>query len=116
MYLLMIQLFKMEYKEDVLLAMTSCGIQKGNLFEGQNLERALERDFPLFTGLIKSDLERERFSMLITSIVDEKSRIREMIHLLKDADVDITRDNIMRIILIPADMIIDNSVQYDKGN
>ena len=115
MYLLIIQLFKMEYKDDLLLAMNSCGIKKGNTIEGQNLELALERDFPLFTCLIKSDLERERFSMLIISVVDEKRRAKDLIHLLKEADIDIIRENIMRIILISADMVIDNTLQWEAN-
>ncbi len=115
MYLLLIQLFKIEYKEDLLLAMTSCGIQKGSAFEGQDLNMALERDFPLFTGLIKSDDERERFSMLITAVIEEKEQVNELVQLLKEADIDITRENIFRIIVLPAEMVIDSGRQWEKG-
>ncbi|MFC1569762.1 hypothetical protein ACFL4L_05970 [bacterium] len=115
MYFLIIQLFKIEYKEDVLLAMTSCGIQKGSAFEGQNLDKVLERDFPLFTGLIKSDDERERYSMLITSVVDKKERVKEFIQLLKEADIDITENNILRVVMIPAEIVVDNTQQWERG-
>lgn len=114
MYLLIIQLFKIEYKEDLLLAMTSCGIHKGNAFDGQNLDKVLERDFPLFTGLIKSDDERERFSMLITSVVEKREQVKELISLLKEADIDIAKDNILRVILIPADMVIDEHQRWER--
>jgi len=113
MYFLIIQLFKVEYKEDVLLAMTSCGIQQGSAFEGQNLDKMLEREFPLFTGLIKSDDERERFSMLITSVVDTKKRVQEFVQLLKEADIDITKNNILRVVMIPAEMIMDDKQQWE---
>jgi len=115
MYLLIIQLFKMEFKEDLLLAMTSCGIDKGSAFEGQNLDNVLEREFPLFTGLIKSDDERERFSLLITSVVDKKERVQELIHLLMEADIDISKENIMRVVLIPAEVVFDHTQYWEKS-
>ncbi|MBN2104459.1 hypothetical protein JW835_10505 [bacterium] len=114
MYFLIIQLFKVEYKEDVLLAMTSCGIQKGSAFEGQNLDKVLEREFPLFTGLIRSEDEREQFSILITSVVDSKKRVREFVQLLKEADIDIKRENILRVVMIPSEMIIDHTQQWES--
>ena len=114
MYYLIIQLFKTEYKEDVLLAMTSCGIQKGSAYEGQNLDHAMVHEFPLFTGLIKSDDGRERYSLLISTVVDKKNRVRELIHLLKEADIDVNREKILRVIMIPAELIIDEETDWEE--
>lgn len=115
MFFLIIQLFRIELKEDVLLALTSCGIKRGSIFEGQNLDRVLERDFPLFTGFIKSEDEKERFSILITAIVEKKQKIKELIHLLKEADMDIEKKDFLRIILIPVEMVVDNEIHWDRG-
>jgi hypothetical protein len=115
MYYLIIQLFKTEYKEDVLLAMTSCGIQKGSAYEGQNLDHAMAQEFPLFTGLIKSDGERERYSLLISTVVDKKERVRELIHLLKEADIDVIHEKILRVIMIPAVLIVDEKTDWEES-
>ncbi len=116
MFFLIIQLFKIEYKEDVILALTSCGIQKGSVVEGQNLDRVLHRDFPLFTGLIKSEDEKECYSVVITSLVEKKEKVNELIELLKEADIDIEKENILRVILLPVEVIVDHEMKWDQKN
>lgn len=115
MYYLIIQLFKTEYKEDLLLALTSCGIGKGSLFEGQNLDKVLQREYPLFSGFIRSDDERERFSALVTTVVDRKESVDELIALLKEAEIDIRKEDILRIVLLPAERIIDHEIDWEGG-
>ena len=114
MYYLIIQLFKTEYKEDLLLALTSCGIEKGSLFEGQNLDKVLQRDYPLFTGFVRSEDERERYAALVTTVVDRKERVDELIGLLKEADIDIREEEILRIVLLPATRILDHEVDWEE--
>lgn len=115
MFFLIIQLFKLEYKEDVLLALTSCGIRKGSTYEGLNLDKVLERDIPLFTGLIKSEYEKERYSLMITAVIDTKKRVQDLIHLLKEADIDVKKENILRLILLPAELIVDYETDFERG-
>ncbi len=114
MFLLIVQLFKVEYKDDVLLALTSCGITKASTFEGQNLDKVLERDFPLFTGLVKSEDEKERYSILITGVVEKKENIEAFIDLLKEADIDIEKENILRLVLLPVELVVDNEIRWRK--
>lgn len=113
MYYLIIQLFKTEYKEDLLLALTSCGIEKGSLFEGQNLDKVLQRDYPLFTGFVRSEDERERYAVLVSTVVDKKERVDELIALLKEADIDIRKEEILRIILLPTERILDHETDWE---
>lgn len=113
MYYLIIQLFKTEYKEDLLLALTSCGIEKGSLFEGQNLDKAFQRDYPLFTGFVRSEDERERYSALVTTVVDRKERVDELIALLKEADIDIRREEILRIVMLPVCRVLDFETDWE---
>jgi hypothetical protein len=114
MFFLIIQLYKIEYKDDIILALTSCGIQKTSIFEGQNLDKVLQSDFPLFTGLVKSEDEKERYSFLITSLLEEKEKVNEFIELLKEADIDIEKENILRIILLPVENVIDHEMRWDR--
>ena len=114
MYLLIIQLYHAEYKDDVLLALTSCGIQKGGLFEGTNLDQELTRDFPLFTGLVRSDEEKARFALQITAVVDEKRKVHALIDLLKEADIDIEGEGILRMMLLPLDLFVDEGERWER--
>ena len=116
MFFLIIQLFKIEYKEDIILALTSCGIQKGSILEGQNLDKVLQRDFPLFTGFIKSEDEKERYSFLITTLIEKKEKVNELIELLQEADIDIQKENILRMILLPVEYVVDHELKWDQKN
>ena len=116
MFFLIIQLFKIEYKEDIILALTSCGIKKGSIFEGQNLDKVLQHDFPLFTGLIRSEDEKARYSHLITAVVDDKKKVKEFIHLLEEADIEVKRESILRLILLPVETVLDNDIHWEKEN
>ena len=116
MYYLIIQLFKIEYKEDLLLALTSCGIVKGSVFEGQNLDRVLEKDVPLFSGFIKTDEERWRYCMQVTAVAEEKEQVDELVSILKEADIDIHQEDILRIVLLPAERIIDNETDWESAS
>jgi len=113
MYLLIIQLFKQEYKEDIFLAFTSCGIKKASFFEGYNLDKVLQEDFSLFKGIIKSKEEKERFSILITGIVDNKETANEFLQILKDSGIDLNNEDILRLILLPAIMIKDKNTEWE---
>ncbi len=116
MFFLIIQLFKIEYKEDILLALRSCGIERGSTFEGSNLDKALERHMPLFKGLIHHESEKERYSILITSLVDSKERAKAFLDLLREADIDVRKENILRLILVPALMVVDSDIDWEKGD
>jgi len=115
MYYLIIHLLKTEYREDVLLALTSCGIKTGSVVEGQNLDKVLEGDMPLFSGLIKSEDEKERYSTFIMAVISSKDKVTELVHLLKEADIDVMKQEILRLILLPVEMVVGyNDKQESK--
>ncbi len=114
MYLLIIQLFKSEYKDDIFLAFTSCGIKRASFFEGFNLDKVLQQEFSLFSGIIRTKEQKERYSMLITGVVDKKERVEDFINVLKEADIDIKKEDILRIVLIPAAVVIDSELSYEE--
>ncbi len=114
MYLLIIQLFKNEYKDDIFLAFTSSGIKKASFFEGFNLDKVLQEEFSLFRGIIKSKEQRERYSMLITGVVDSKERVKEFIKVLKEAEIDVKKEDILRVVLIPTVLVIDKELDFEE--
>jgi|GEM_PF-711665 len=113
MFLMVIQLYKTEYKEDVLLALTSMGIESGSLIDGINLDQELTRDFPLFTGLVRSDSEKARFSLQITAVVENKGSAQMLMSLLKEADIDIRKEPVLRIMLLPMAFYADEETLWD---
>jgi hypothetical protein len=114
MYFLIIQLFKTEYKEDVLLAMTTCGISKGNMFEGQNIDNILEQDVPIFAGLINPESERARQTIMITAVLDKKDRMQMLMQLLEEAGIEIASGEILKTILLPVEMTMDGATSWDR--
>ena len=113
MYFLIIQLFKNEYKDDIFLAFTSCGIKKASFFEGFNLDKILQEEFSLFRGIIKPKEQRERYSILITGIVDKKERVRDFIKVLDEAGIEIKKEEILRLVLLPVSLVIDSELHFE---
>jgi len=118
MYYLIIQLFKQEYKEDIFLAFTSCGIKNATFVEGFNLDKTLQDEFSLFKGIIPSKGQMERYSIMIHAIVEKKENIREFINILKESGIDLENEEILRITLLPTIMVKDAEIDWsnDKGD
>jgi hypothetical protein len=100
MYLYVLQLFKIEYRDDILLAMTSAGIKRATVLEGTNFDKILEQEYPLFTGLFRGPEDRARFSHLVFGMVDEPELLDSFVHLLVQAGIDNKKEEIYRLILL----------------
>jgi hypothetical protein len=100
MFLYVLQLFKIEYREDMLLAMTSAGIKHATVIEGTNYDKILEMEFPLFKGLFRGPEDRERFSQLVFGMVDDLKILRTFIEVLKQAGIDNVREEVYRLIAL----------------
>ena len=116
MYYLIIQLFKHEYKEDIFLAFTSCGIKNATFVEGFNLDKILQDEFSLFKGIIPSKQQMERYSIMIHAIVEKKENVNEFINLLKEAGIDLDNEEILRIALLPTLMVKDSEIDWSSDN
>ena len=114
MYYLIIQLFKHEYKEDLFLAFTSCGIEKATFVEGFNLDKTLQDEFSLFKGIIPSKEQMERYSIMIHAIVESKEDVLELMNLLKESGIDIDNEEIMRIVLLPTILVKDAETNWEN--
>ena len=113
MYFLIIQLFRQEYKEDLFLAFTSCGIKNATFIEGFNLDKVLREEFSLFTGFVRTKEERERYALLVTAVVDGKDTVKELLHIIKESGIAYEKEDILRMTLIPASMVKDRDVDWE---
>ena len=100
MYFYILQLFNVDYREDILLAMTSAGIKQATVVEGTNLDKIVAQEFPLFTGLFHSPADRERFSNLIFGMVDSEQEIDSLVEVLRQAGIDNRKEEIYRVVLL----------------
>lgn len=100
MYLYVLQLFNIDYRDDILLAMTSAGIKKATVIEGTNFDKLLEQEFPLFTGLFRGPEDRARFSHLVFGMVDALEVLQGFVDVLDQAGVDNRKEEIYRLLVL----------------
>jgi hypothetical protein len=100
MFLYVLQLFDTDYREDILLGLTSVGIKQATVLEGTKLDNLLEQRFPVFTGLFRAPEDRERFSELIIGLVEEEQSIENLVSVLKEAGIENQEHQIYRLILL----------------
>ncbi|HOO60705.1 MAG TPA: hypothetical protein PLF44_03645 [Candidatus Mcinerneyibacteriales bacterium] len=106
MYYFVIQLFKEEFLDDIMLALTTAGIDNGTVVDGVNMDNMMNQRIPLFAGLIPNSDQRSRYCKVISCIVEDKQRVKAFLQSLDDADIDFEKEGIGRIILIPAEEVI----------
>ena len=105
MFFYIIQLFNETYRDDIVLALTSAGIMKGTYVEGNNLDRVLDSDLPIFTGFFRTRDDKERRSLLFFGTVEDRAKIQGVVDLLKDAGVENDEEEIFRVILLQGETV-----------
>ena len=106
MFYLIIQLFKEEFEEEVLLALTSVGIERAVVTDGLNLENVVTMDMPIFAGFRADPGKERRFCKIITAAVEEKKILDEFLAALKSGGIDFVRESLGVIVLLPAAQIL----------
>ena len=114
MYFMFLKIIDIDYKDDVFLALESVEIDKASYVEGNNLDSILRDEMPLFKGFFKSEEDKEKKVILITALVEEKEQIDEFIDILKEADIDITNKDIIRVAAWKVDYIFDKNIKIQK--
>lgn len=105
MFFYIIQLFDINYKDDMLLAMTSVGIMRGTYVEGSNLDSLLGQDFPIFRGFFKTKEDKEKASSLFFGLVDSEEKLTHLRQLLLDSGIEGDTDDIFQIMVMPGKTI-----------
>jgi len=107
MYLLVIQLFKNEYKEDLYMALSSAGIQYTTYCDGNNLDNELRNKLPIFSGLFKSLEEKSRYATVYFCAAESKEQVDAIVEGFEIAGIDWKKEGIFRIVTIKAEDVID---------
>ena len=107
MYLLIVQLFKNEYKEDLFMALSSAGIQRTTYCDSINLDNELRNTSLLFSGLFKSQEEKEFYATTYFCIANTKEQIEAISEGFEIAGIDWRKEEIFRITVIKAEDVIE---------
>jgi len=102
MYLIIIQLFKNEYKEDLYMALSSAGIEQTTYCDTISLDHELQNTSPLFSGLFRSEEEENRYTTTYFCIAETKEQIDAVPEGFEIAGIDWRKENIFRMTVIEA--------------
>jgi len=101
MYLVVIQLFKNEYQEDLFMAISSAGIYRTTYCDSINLDKELQGSVSLFSGLFKSDNEKSRYAKIYFCIAEEEGQVDAIVEGFEIAGIDWKKEEIFQISVIP---------------
>ena len=99
MYMIL-HLYKERYLDDILMALTESGVEDTIILEGQTLGHKLISDMPLFSGFRKSFGTRKGFAKVVMAMA-QQDQIDTFIEELKNSGIDILKEEIASIVLIP---------------
>ena len=99
MYMIL-HLYKERYLDDILMALTESGVEDTIILEGQTLGHKLINDMPLFAGFRQSFGNKKGFAKIVMAIAS-KDQIDTFIEELKNSGIDILKEGIANIVLIP---------------
>lgn len=89
MYLLVIVLHREEFLEDVLAVLVELGVTDATVIDSESMGAVLAYKVPIFAGL-RFDLKGgRRYSKTIFALVEDKEIGDQVVHLLKETDVDL---------------------------
>jgi len=101
MFMVIIQLFKNEYKEDLFMALSSAGIYNTSYCDAINLDNELKGSISLFSGLFKSPEEKEKYAKIYFCIVDDEEQAEGILDGFEIAGIDWREEKIFQMALIP---------------
>lgn len=107
MYYLILQILNIDYKEDIMLALQSVGLQKGTSLDAVNLDSPLSMDLPMFTGFFRTEDDKARQVQLITAYLEDTSQARDILKNLRQAGIDIDKEEILHLAVLPLALWFD---------
>jgi len=102
---MILQLYKVKYLDDIMMALTEAGVEDTIVLSGESLSHKLTFSMPLFAGFRSTFGDEKQFTNLIMAVVDN-TQIDFMLEELKRSDVNFVDDGIGNIVLLPIEKII----------
>ena len=90
---IIIVLKKEELLDDILSAFAELEIFDMSILDGNNLEGILEKDLPLFAGLLVSTNRKMLYNKFIFGVCRKEEEYNDLIKLFKKNKIDFTKNN-----------------------
>jgi hypothetical protein len=111
MNLLIISLSKLDYKEDVFLALQSVGIQEASICDARDLNNRLASEFSLFSNFFSGGDSHEGEELIILAHLKDPRDAKEFITNLEAGGIPVKTENILSLYVIPTVLSFD----YETG-
>ncbi len=115
MLYLIVEVHDPSYKEDIYLALQSIGVARATSIDGQNISSALTDEFTFFTGFFQSDKIERGHVLFILAQVKTREQIREFLSNLREADVQVDKEDIITVTAVPAAITFSSELGYSEG-
>ncbi len=111
MKLLIIILNKVELLNDLLSVLVEVGIDQATILDSEGLGQHLAYEVPIFAGLRKLVGETKAYNKTILALIEDSKVVTELQKLLKETNIDFTKNGTGVIFTVPVDNVIksDNS-------
>ena len=116
MYLLIIILHKEEYLDDLLSALIELGVDEASIIDSQSLGSAIAYQVPIFSGLRFQMHGGRPYSKTIIGISDDPNIGKDLVSILKDADIDIEAPGVGRIVVVEIKETYGTAEEIDIDN
>lgn len=113
MYFLFVKLIDINYKEDIILALRSVGVEKASCFPSTNLERTLSDEHRLFTGFLGRD-KHEGAQEIFTALLESTSQVKDFLDNLRSAEIDVDNEPILRLLAWPVSLVFDSEIGWKE--
>ncbi|MCH3917998.1 MAG: hypothetical protein LKE40_11215 [Spirochaetia bacterium] len=114
MNLLIIALSKVDYKEDVFLALQSVGITKASTLDAENLSHELGSEFSLFTGFFQGGDSHEGEKLIILAPIDSPDDAAELLSNLEAGGIPVKEEDILDLFVVPLGLYFDQEKGLKK--
>lgn len=106
MYYLKIHLYQEEFANDIMVALTEAGVSDIMVMDAVNASRRLAHNLPIFAGFRGELGKTSLTTKIFDAVIEDKEIVTHVLESLKKADLDFQKEDMGRIVLIPAEVPI----------
>ncbi len=108
MYFAFIKVFKIECKEDIILALQSVGVTKGSIYASLNLDKTLKDEETFIASFFRTEEDIAREQFIITTLMEDKKTAEHFLNNLRESGMDIDNEDILRLVVMPVSTVFDS--------
>ncbi len=107
MKLIVIILNKTEFLNELLSIFVEVGISRATILDSEGLGQHLAHDIPIFAGLKSLVGNSKTYNKTILALIDDDSVLKDLKKLLKETEIDFSKDGMGVLFTLSVDNIIN---------